>query len=161
MPNYKMIMKELSYQFPFKYGKKILLGSSIVTGIALLSFMFFYPLWETTNKIGVFCFLMLYISASSIFDYYLIKSKLIKYDYNSFFIQSDSDNWEEIPIKRLIKITRTYHYFYTLHFRCQDSSVKKIVFFISPNPSFLKSKKVKEVLDYASKNLIRERRQTK
>lgn len=144
-------MQLLSFQFYFKYGKNILVISSIVTSVALFIFMVYYLLWGTTSKIEVFCFLMLYIFTSNIFNYYLAKSKSIKYDSKSMLIQSDPNNWEEIPIKNLIEIKRTYHYFYTLYYRSTDASEKKVIFFISPNPSFFKSKKVKEVLDYASK----------
>lgn len=144
-------MQHLSYQFPFKYGKQVLLINSFVSSVAVFIFMIFYLLYGGTSKIEVFCFLILYISASSTFDYYLIKSKSIKYDTKSLLIQNDPDNWEEIPLKNVIKIKRTYHYFYKLYYRCNDASKKETVFFISPNPSFFKSRKVKEVLDYASK----------
>ena len=146
-----MVMQQLSYQFPFKYGKNILLISSIITSIALLVFMILYLLLGTTNRIGVFCFLTFYIVASNIFNYYLIISKSIKYDPKSILIKRKPETWEEIPIKDLIKIKRTYHYFYTLCYRTNDTSEKKVIFFISPNPSFFKSKKVKDVLDYANK----------
>lgn len=146
-----MVTKLLSFQFYFKYGKNILIISSIVTSIAIFIFMIFYLLFGTKSKIEVFSFLMFYISTSNIFNYYLIKSKPIKYDSKSIFIQNGPNYWVEIPIKSIIKIKRTFHYFYTVYFRNNDASEKKVIFFISPNPSFVKSKKVKEILSYAKK----------
>lgn len=144
-------MEQLSFKFYLKYGKNILVISSITTSIALLLFMLFYLLWGTDNKIQVFCFLTLYLSTSNIFNYYLIRSKSVKYDSNFLYIENGHNNWKEIPIRSVVKIERTYHYFYTIYYKSTEILGGKVVFFISPNPSFFKSKKVKEVLNYAKK----------
>lgn len=144
-------MKPLSFEFYLKYGRNILVITSIIANIVLFLFMVFYLLWGTNNKIQVFCFLTLYISTSNIFNYYLIKSKSIKYDSSYLYIENSNDNLEKIPIKNVIRIRRTYHYFYTIYYNSNETVEGKIIFFISPNPSFFKSKKVKEVLSYAKK----------
>lgn len=144
-------MEQLSFKFYLKYGKNILLITSIIASIALFLFMICYLLWGANNKIQVFCFLSLYISTSNIFNYYLIKSKSIKYDSDYLYIEHSNYNLEKIPIKNVVRIKRTYHYFYTIHYNSNKAEEETILFFISPNPSFFKSKKVKEVLNYAKK----------
>jgi hypothetical protein len=144
-----MVMKQLSFKFNLKCGKNLIVVASIIADVALFVFMVYYILWGTNDKIEVFCFLTLYLSTSNIFNFYLIKSKSIKYNSNFLYIENDNGKWEEIPIKSVIKIKRTYYYFYSIYY--EITSLKKVVFFISPNPSFFKSRKVKEILDYASK----------
>ena len=143
-----MVMKELSFKFYFRCGKHLIVSTSITGSILLFLFMLYYVFWCSNIKIEVLFFAMFYILTSNIFNYYLIKSKSIKFDSKSIFIKGKSNNWEEISIKSIIKIKRTYYYFYTIHYASIDAVEKKVVFFISPNPSIYKSNKVKEVLSY-------------
>lgn len=144
-----MVTKLLSFQFYFKYGKAIYIACSAITNIAILSFASYYLLYGINDKIWVFVFLMFYFFSSNIFNYYLIKSKAIKYNTKSIFVQNEFDVWIVIPINRIMKIKRTYHYFYTIHYINNDSYESIVIFFISPNPSFYKSIKIKEILNYA------------
>lgn len=139
-------MKQLSYKYRFKFGKRFNIISSIISSIAILIFIIYYIIFGGEIKIEAFCFLALYLLYSNIFNYYTIISKTIKYNSDYFFIQQESDNWEEISIKNITKIKRTFHYFYTIHYKIINDK-KKVVFFISPNPSFFKSPEVKEILD--------------
>jgi hypothetical protein len=143
-------MSQLSYKFRFKFGKRFNIISSIISSIAILIFIIYYIIFGGKIKIEAFCFLALYILYSNIFNYYLIISKTIKYNSDYFFIQQKSDDWEKIPIKNITKIKRTFHYFYSIHYKIINDK-KKVVFFISPNPSFFKSQGIKEILSYIKK----------
>ena len=147
-------MKQLSFEFYYKFLKKILIISSILSNFAILVFIIYYMFWGTNYKILAFCFLMIYVIISSVYNYYLIKSKSIKYDSNSILIQIKPNNWEVISLKRIIKIKRTYHYFYTIYYKSSEASIEKVIFFISPNPSFSKSEKVKEIFNFAEKLVV-------
>ena len=109
-------MKQLSFKFNLKCGKNLIVVASIIADVALFVFMVYYILWGTNDKIEVFCFLTLYLSTSNIFNFYLIKSKSIKYNSNFLYIENDNGKWEEIPIKSVIKIKRTYYYFYSIYY---------------------------------------------
>ena len=123
--------------------------TSILASILLLLFLVYYLLWGGDSKMQVFCFSVLYIFMSSVFDYYLIKSKSVKYDSSFLYIGNGGDNWREISIKSVVKIKRTYYCFCTIYCMRNDMLEDRIVFFLSPNPSFFKSEEIKEVLCYA------------
>lgn len=124
--------------------------SSVFTSIAIFIFMLYYVLCGKNNRIEVFSFLTLYIVTTNIFNYYLIKSKIIKYDSDFLYIFNGDNNFDQISIKDVVRINRTYHYFYTIHY-IKSEVEEKVVFFISPNPPFSKSNKVKEILHLAKK----------
>jgi len=142
-------MKQLSFKFYWKFSKCLMVVTSIIANVLLLLFLVYYPLWGGDSKMQVFCFLMSYILISGIFDYYLMKSKSVKYDSDFLYIENGNDNWRKISIKSVVKIKRTYYYFCTIYCKRNDMLEDRIVFFLSPNPSFFKSKEVKEVLFYA------------
>jgi hypothetical protein len=140
-------MTNLSFRFYFGFAKEVILISGLIIRILLLILLGYLILYRN-NQIDVILFLIFYIVVTSIYDYYLLVSKNIKYDYLTLYVQRNKDVWEEIPIKNILRIKRTYHYFYTIHYKISDFPEKKVVFFISPNPPFCKTKKVKEVLSY-------------
>lgn len=142
-------MKLLSFQFDFKFSKLVLIICSLISTFAIIIFLFYYLVNGISNKFGISCFLVIYLIISNIFSYNISRSKNIVYDSKTLIIQINRNIFEEVPIRRVIKIKRTFFYFYTLYYWGPCNISKKVIFFISPNPSFSKPKQVEEVLTYA------------
>lgn len=145
-----MVTKQLSFIFYYKNSKNILSISSIITNILIFLFAINYLFIGTNNKFEIFIFSLAYVSTSSILTYFLMKSRRIAYDSKFIYIEQKPNIWLDIEIQKILKIKRTFYYFYTIFYLDSNSFIKKVVFFISPNPSLYRSEKVKEVLKYAN-----------
>jgi hypothetical protein len=139
-------MNYLSFRFYFSFEKKAILISAVVIRILLLYLLGYLVLYKN-NQIDVILFLIFYIIVTSIYDYYLLISKNIKYDSFALYIERGK-NWEEIQLKFVTKIKRTFFYFYTINYKIDDNLDKKVIFYISPNPPFCRPKKINEIISY-------------
>jgi hypothetical protein len=138
-------MKYLSFNFYFKFGKYFLIISLFVVNLSLIIFNFYHYILNKNNNLEILCFSLLILLFDNIFEYYLLKSKTIKYNKELILIEYTSGDWIEIPITKIDKIKRTYFYFYNIHYKSFDGKNMKVIFFISPNPPFERFHKVKEV----------------
>lgn len=120
---------------------------SILICLVLLIFSILYMIWGTKNKIEVASISLLYCLLSSIFDFFLIKSKDVLYDETKIYIRKVKDNFAEIQFQQIVEIKRVFFYFYQIsYFEDLNNVRSKVYYYISPYPSIFRQKELKMIL---------------
>ncbi len=146
-------MKYLSFKYDWKFMKEIGLlvnGLLIIFAIAFLIIILTVDFIRITyhDKIIGIVFLVLFIIYGFIHFYYLLISVDIKYNESDLFIKIDG-KWKKIPIINVLKIKRTFYFYYTIELNKNNILQKSRIVYLIPNPNFWRDKKVKEVLSFA------------
>lgn len=144
-----MVKKYLSFNYGFLYGKQLTLFISISVCLGLLIFSILYLMWGTEKKIEVFSISLLYCIQSSIFDFFLIKSKDILYDESSIYIRKGKNYFLELKFNHISEIRRVFFYFYRISFCESSDNIRNVIYYISPYPSFFMQKELKKILNNA------------
>lgn len=123
-----------------------MLFMSLSICLVLLIFSILYMIWGTKNKIEVANISLLYCLLSSIFDFFLFKSKDILYDDTKIYIRK-KDNFAEIPFHQIVEIKRVFFYFYQItYFKDLNNVRNKVYYYISPYPSIFRQNELKMIL---------------
>ena len=129
----------LSHQFSKSRIKNISLIISIIVNVVLSIVLL--KTWENATT-GASITILCYILLTTLYDYFLIKSKVIKFDRQYIFIEN-SQNEEKISVSQIFMIKRIYFFFYKIHYKNNSGEKKEVYFFISPNPSIKEPEKIK------------------
>lgn len=144
-----MVKKYLSFNYGFLYGKQLTLFISISVCVGLFIFSILYMMWGIEKKIEVFSISLLYCLLSSIFDFFLIKSKDVLYDESSIYIRKGKKDLVELQYNQISEIKRVFFYFYRISFYESLVNIRNVIYYISPYPSFFMQKELKKILNNA------------
>lgn len=144
-----MVNRALSYVFRNRYGKQVMILTSISINLGLLIFSFLYFYYGEEKRLLVLAFSCFYVSTKSVFDFYLYKSNIVLFDDNSLYVKTTSKKVFIVPRNNILTIKRVFFYFYKISFmETFGLPFREIYYFISPNPSFFRQKELKEILMY-------------
>jgi len=143
-----MVEKQLSYVYRFKLEKQIILITTFFPGLVLLViFSIYFSVTGSGFKYELCIFTLISLFLAITFAYYLKKSKEIFYTNEFLSIRRNNVEYERIPLYFIDRIKRKFYFFYVIYFiKDGENIMKHIYFFISPDPTLLKSKNIKEIL---------------
>jgi len=133
----------LSDRFTQSWIKAVSIIVSFMVSVGLICYLFFFR--ETRFSSLSVLIIVGYVIVSSVYDYYLIKSRQVSFNNEFIFIEREKKKVEKIALKNILKIKRKLFFFYKIIFRNTTGDVAEVFIFISPNPPFSEPKKIRQL----------------
>jgi hypothetical protein len=137
-------MNTLSFEFKYYWMKFFLIIIIIVVNLFLITILGLSILNNNFTFLAIL-FTILYILESSIYGFLLYKSVSVKYDDTSIIILKKQIVQHQIDFSSIIKIKRTYYWFYRIEYNDEFDQHRTHYFYISPNPPFTQPDRIKKL----------------
>ena len=130
----------LSHRFGRPGIKSVALFASLIFNVVLVIML--------VRAIGVYkepgtgIFLIIVFLLNVMYDHFLFRSKMIKYDDQYLYIGKGKKE-QKLLLDHVLKINRVFFFFYRIRYKTDTGEHKDVYFFFSPNPAFREDKKIK------------------